>query len=185
MIDQGEWLADRHKAALLAGGLKVRETEFWRDNRKINPEFAGYGVLPCSQVRDVVQAAKRIAQGRLFPSSTMEREQPGMAPDRMQIESSSTPPAKDSTCERGSGKGRVGSKASGACRVPQLPAARPGAGSQVRAGPKNKSRRTLRSASQDARHRVRPQPRSIYRAPPHCGGRPPGQPTEPVSFSCA
>ena len=45
MIDQGEWLADRHKAALLAGGVKVRKTEIWRDNRKINPEFAGYGVL--------------------------------------------------------------------------------------------------------------------------------------------
>ena len=118
-------------------------------------------------------------QGRFFTTSTMEREQPGVAAHRMQIESTSTPPAKDSTCERGSGQGRVGSKASGACRVPQLPAARPGAGSQVRAGPKSKSRRTLRSASPDARDRVRPQPCSIYRAPPHCGGRPSEQPTEP------
>jgi len=48
----------------------------------------------------------------------MEREQPGLAADRMQIESISTPPAKDSTCEKGSDQGRVGSKAGGACRVP-------------------------------------------------------------------
>ena len=63
MIDQGEWLADRRKAAPLAGGLKVRKTEFWRDNREINPEFAGYGVLPCSHVREVVQTARGIDQG--------------------------------------------------------------------------------------------------------------------------
>ena len=122
-----------------------------------------------------------IHQGRLFPISMLEREQPSLAAHSMQIESSWTPPAEDSTCERGSGQGRVGSKASGTCRVPKLPAARPGAGSQVRAGPKNKLRRTLRSASQDARDRVRPQPRSTYRAAPHCGGRPSEQPTEPVS----
>ena len=62
-----------------------------------------------------------IDQGRPFPISMLEREQPGLAPDRMQIESSSTPPAKDSTCERGSGQGRVGSKASGACRLLSFP----------------------------------------------------------------
>lgn len=121
MIHQDEWLADRRKAALLAGGLKVRKTEFRRDIRKINPEFAGYGVLPCSQVREVVQSVTGIDQGRPFPTSTMEREQPGLAAHRMQVENSWTPPAKDSTCERGSGQGRVGSKASGACRVPGFP----------------------------------------------------------------
>jgi hypothetical protein len=176
-----ELSADQRKAALLADGLIPPKTIFFSDNREINPEIAGYGVLLCSQVREVVQAIREIDQGRPFPISMLEREQPGMAPDRMQIESSSTPPAKDSACERGSGQGRVGSKASGACRVPKLPAARPGAGSQVRAGPKNKLRRTLRSASQDARDRVRPQPRSIYQAPPHCGGRPSGQPAQPGS----
>ena len=77
-----------------------------------------YGVLPCSQVREVVQAAREIDQGRLFPTSMLEREQSGLAADRMQIVSISTPSAKDSTCERGSGQGRVGSKASGACRMP-------------------------------------------------------------------
>jgi hypothetical protein len=69
-------------------------------------------------MREVVQAIRGIDQGRLFPISMLEREHPGLAADRMQIESISTPPAKDSTCEEGSGKGRVGSKASGACRVP-------------------------------------------------------------------
>ena len=122
-----------------------------------------------------------IDQGRLFPISMLEREQPSLAAHSMQIESSWTPPAEDSTCERGSGQGRVGSKASGTCRVPKLPAARPVAGSQVRAGPKNKLRRTLRSASQDARDRVRPQPRSTYRVPPQCGGRPSEQPAQPLS----
>ena len=78
-------------------------------------------MLLCSQVREVVQAMRGIHQGRLFPISMLEREQPGLAPLRMQIESISTPPAKDSTCERGSGQGRVGSKASGACRVPSFP----------------------------------------------------------------
>ena len=78
-------------------------------------------MLPCSQVREVVQSATGIDQGRPFPTSTMEREQPGLAPLRMQIESISTLPAKDSTCEKGSGQGRVGSKANGACRVPSFP----------------------------------------------------------------
>ena len=78
-------------------------------------------MLLCSQVREVVQSATGIDQGRPFPTSTMEREQPGLAPLRMQIESISTLPAKDSTCEKGSGQGRVGSKANGACRVPSFP----------------------------------------------------------------
>src|SRR5690606_33061190 len=113
-----ELSADQRRAAQLADGLIPPKTTFFSNNREINPEFAGYGVLPCSQVREVVQAVRGIDQGRLFPTSTMEREQAGLATDRMQIESISTPPAKDSTCERGSGQGRVGSKASGACRVP-------------------------------------------------------------------
>ncbi len=174
-----ELSADQRRAAQLADGLFPPKTTFFSNNREIVPEFAGYGVLPWSQVREVAQAERGTDQGRLFPTSTLEREQTGLAADRMHIESSSTPPAKDSTCERGSGQGRVGSKASGACRVPSFPPPDPGAGSQVRAGPKNKSRRTLRSASPDARDRVRPQSRSIYRAPPHCGRRPSEQPTEP------
>lgn len=109
----------------------------------------------------------------------MEREQRMPAGQQEQMRSSWIPQTEGCTCERGSGQGRVGSKASGTCRVPKLPAARPVAGSQVLAGPKNKLRRTLRSASQDARDRVRPQPRSTYRVPPQCGGRPSEQPTEP------
>ena len=181
VIERCELSADQRKAALLADGLISPKTTFFSNNRQINPEIAGYGVLPCSQAREVVQAVRGIDQGRPFPTSSLEREQPGLAAHRMQIESGWTPPAKDSTCERGSGQGRVGSKASGACRVPSFPPPDPGAGSQVRAGPKNKSRRTLRSASQDARDRVRPQPRSIYRAPPQCGGRPSEQTAQPLS----
>ena len=64
--------------------------------------------------------SKGIFQGRPFPTSMLEREQPGLGAHSMQIESSWTPPAKDSTCERGSGQGRVGSKASGACRLPSF-----------------------------------------------------------------
>ncbi len=101
--------------------VESAQTEFHHDNKKISPEFAGYGVLPCSHLRGVVQTVRGIDQGRPFPTSSLEREQPGLAAHRMQIESSWTPPAKDSTCERGSGQGRVGSKASGACRVPSFP----------------------------------------------------------------
>lgn len=78
-------------------------------------------MLPCSHVLGVVQTVRGIDQGRPFPTSSLEREQPGLAAHRMQIESNWTPPAKDSTCERGSGQGRVGSKAGGACRVPSFP----------------------------------------------------------------
>lgn len=46
-------------------------------------------------------------------------------------------PKRSRTCERGSGQGPVGSKASGACRGRSFPLARPAAGSQVRAGPRN------------------------------------------------
>ena len=113
--------ADQRKAALLADGLISPKTTFFSNNRDINPEFAGYGVLPCSHVCRVVQTVRGIDQGRPFPTSSLEREQPGLAAHRMQIESSWTPPTKDSTCERGSGQGRVGSKASGACRVPSFP----------------------------------------------------------------
>jgi len=60
-------------------------------------------VLPRSQMREVVQAISGIDQGRPFPISMLEREQPGLVPPRMQIESISTPPAKESTCESGSG----------------------------------------------------------------------------------
>ena len=45
--------------------------------------------------------------------------------------------ARSRTCERGSGQGPVGSKASGACRGRSFPLARPAAGSQVHAGPQN------------------------------------------------
>ena len=118
VIDGCELSADQRKAALLADGLIPPKTIFFSNNRELNPEIAGYGVLLCSQVREVVQAIRGIDQGRLFPISMLEREQPSLAPLRMQIESISTPPAKDRTCEKGSGQGRVGSKASGACRVP-------------------------------------------------------------------
>ena len=121
VIERCEFSADRRKAALLADGLISPKTTFFSYNREVNPEIAGYGVLLCSQMREVVQAIRGIDQGRLVPISMLEREQPGLAAHRMQIESSWTPPAKDSTCERGSGQGRVGSKASGACRVPSFP----------------------------------------------------------------
>jgi len=94
VIDGCELSADQCKAALLADGLISPKTTFFSNNRKINPEIAGYGVLPCSQVREVVQTARGIDQERLFPTSTLEREQPGLAADRMQIEGSSTPPAQ-------------------------------------------------------------------------------------------
>ena len=116
-----ELSADQRRAAQLADGLFPPKTTFFSNNREIVPEFAGYGVLPCSHVREVVQAMRGIDQGRLFPISMLEREQPSLAAHSMQIESSWTPPAEDSTCERGSGQGRVGSKVSGACRVPSFP----------------------------------------------------------------
>ena len=118
VIERCELSADQRKAALLADGLISPKTTFFSNNRQINPEIAGYGVLSCSQVREVVQAMRGIDQGRLFPISMLEREQPSLAAHSMQVESSWTPPAEDSTCERGSGQGRVGSKASGACRMP-------------------------------------------------------------------
>jgi len=46
---------------------------------------------------------------------------------------------------------------------------RPGSGAQVRAGPRNKSGRALRSASQDARDRARHKPRSISRTVSNAG----------------
>lgn len=118
VVERRELSADQREAALLADGLIPPKTIFFSNNREIDPEIAGYGVLLCSQVREEVQAIRGIDQGRPFPISMLEREQPGLAPLRMQIESILTPPAKDSTCERGSGQGRVGSKASGACRMP-------------------------------------------------------------------
>ena len=118
VIERCELSADQREAALLADGLISPKTTFFSNNREVNTEIAGYGVLLCSQMREVVQAIRGIDQGRLFPISTLEREQPGLAAVRMQIGGSSAPPAKDSTCERGSGQGRVGSKASGACRMP-------------------------------------------------------------------
>ena len=118
VVERCELSADQRKAALLADGLISPKTIFFSNNREINPEIAGYGVLPCSHVCGVVQTVRGIDQGRPFPTFSLEREQPGLAAHRMQIESSWTPSAKDSTCERGSGQGRVGSKASGACRVP-------------------------------------------------------------------
>ena len=118
VIDGCELSADQRKAALLADGLISPKTTFFSNDREIIPEIAGYGVLLCSQVREVVQTVRGIDQGRLFPTSSLEREQRGLAAHRMQIEISWTPPAKDRTCERGSGQGRVGSKASGACRMP-------------------------------------------------------------------
>lgn len=121
VIDGCELSADQRKAALLVDGLIPPKTTFFSNNREIIPEIAGYGVLPCSHVLGVVQTVRGIDQGRPFPTSSLEREQPGLAAHRMQIESNWTPPAKDSTCERGSGQGRVGSKAGGACRVPSFP----------------------------------------------------------------
>ena len=176
VIDRSELPADQRKAAQLADGLIPPKTTFLLNNREINPEFAGYGVLPCSHVREVVQTARGIDQGRLFPTSTMEREQPGLAADRMQIESISTPPAKDSTCERGSGQGRVGSRQTGHVACPSFPPPDPLPVRKCARGPEQEGR-ALRSASPDARDRARPQPRSIYRAPPHGGGRPSEQPT--------
>jgi hypothetical protein len=173
-----ELSADQRRAAQLADGLVSPKTTFHRDIREIVPEFAGYGVLPCPHVREVVQTARGIDQGRPFPTSTMEREQPSLAADRMQIESISTPPAKDSTCERGSGQGRVGSRQTGHVACPSFPPPDPVPVRKCARGPEQEGR-ALRSASPDARDRARPQPRSIYRVPPHCGRRPSEQPTEP------
>ena len=181
VIERCEFSADRRKAALLVDGFISPKTTFFSNNKEINPEIAGYGVLPCSHVREVVQAMRGIDQGRLFPISMLEREQPSLAAHSMQIESSWTPPAEDSTCERGSGQGRVGSKVSGACRVPSFPPPDPVPVRKCARGPRTNFAATLRSASLDARDRVRPQPRSIYRAPPQCGGRPSEQPAQPLS----
>jgi len=63
VIDGCELPADQRKAALLADGLLPPKTTFFSNNREIVPEFAGYGVLPCSHVREVVQTARGIDQG--------------------------------------------------------------------------------------------------------------------------
>ena len=91
-IDGFELSTGRRKAAQLADGLVSPKTTFHRDIREIVPEFAGYGVLPRSQLREITQAYREFEQGRLFPTSALEREQPDLAADRMQIESISAPP---------------------------------------------------------------------------------------------
>lgn len=70
-------------------------------------------------------------------------------------------PTRDRTCARGTGQGpRVERQQRGLSVLPRA-LVRPGSGAQVRAGPRNKSGRALRSAATAARDRARPQPRSI------------------------
>ena len=71
-------------------------------------------------------------------------------------------PTRARTCAKGAGQGpRVERQERGLSVLPRA-LVRPGSGAQVRAGPRNKSGRALRSAAIAARDRARPQPRSIY-----------------------
>ena len=63
-IDGFELSTGRRKAAQLADGLVSPKTTFHRDIRQIVPEFAGYGVLPRSQLREITQAYREFEQGR-------------------------------------------------------------------------------------------------------------------------
>ena len=63
----------------------------------------------------------------------------------------------------GPAKDHVWSGRNGAKSVLPRALVRPGSGAQVRAGPRNKSGRALRSAAQAARDRARPQSRSTSR----------------------
>ena len=116
-INGCELSTGRRKAAQLADGLVSPNTIFYKDIREIFPEFAGYGVLPRSQLREVMQASAGLTKddfSRPPRWSASNQAWQLMPADRKHFD----PPAKDSTCEKGSGQGRVGSKASGACRVP-------------------------------------------------------------------
>ena len=53
MLKGCELCADQRKAALPADGLIPPKTEFHNKIRMIIPEFAGYGVLLCSHMREV------------------------------------------------------------------------------------------------------------------------------------
>lgn len=118
-----ELSADQRRAAQLADGLIPPKTTFFSNNREINPEFAGYGVLPCSQVREVVQSVTGIDQGRLFPTSALEREQPDLAANACRSEAfrrlqPKTAPAKEAAAKGAWEAGKRGMSLALASRRP-------------------------------------------------------------------
>ena len=78
VIDGCELSADQRKAALLADGLISPKTTFFSDNREINPEIAGYGVLSSSNVRGRFRQLGATVQCVEFSTLFLEREQSGV-----------------------------------------------------------------------------------------------------------